>query len=472
MLVSYCHTLVALTVGSPALAAFSLAHTALNTRWIYNSFSAINHPNRRNAAKALINLQQAPLCVTTHDGILASLIVLPENDGWWKFLAERLKRTHTWTIAAMISIVWAIFAVVVTIVDSFTSTGGNVGPIGLGISSLWLWLIPIVVGWLWIPVFSHDELKAAIGGANKLAFVATDAGAPIRTHGARRGQAIGVRGTTDVFTADPARLGPMFNYSRTFAWSLASETIIRGFQHANGEARVPDIWRKWVCPEDVYHREDRIRTTSQVQAYCGFPAQGDKEPIQPVPSGIWKRIFIASAFALGLQWGTIGSAVISTTFTSVPGLGCRSMPFILYGIVSTITCVTFLLSSCLAHFAKMRYDSGEIPDPGFNSTNLAKGLATFLRWLSIFAAGCNALGVVLASTSQSLNSYSTCYYNSTALGCASEVVRRIIATGSFGYDQVEGGWIGGIVLACGCVFVFLLFLSLMLREPSYDIDCR
>ena len=84
----YRHPPVALAVGSPTLAAFSLALTAVNTRWAYDRLSAIKHHNHKNAARALIYLQQVPLRITTRDGLLASPILLPENDGWWVTLAQ------------------------------------------------------------------------------------------------------------------------------------------------------------------------------------------------------------------------------------------------------------------------------------------------------------------------------------------------------------------------------------------------
>jgi len=170
--ISYRHAPVVLTVGSPTLAAFSLALTAVKIRWANDRFSFVKYPNRKDAARALIHLQQVPLRLTTRDGLLASLIVLPENDDWWECLVDRLEQTHTWTVAVAASIAWVIIAFIFTVVDSFLSLGEDINSNGQGAGSLWLWLIPIVVGWLWIPVCSHDKLKAAIDKANDLAFVA------------------------------------------------------------------------------------------------------------------------------------------------------------------------------------------------------------------------------------------------------------------------------------------------------------
>jgi len=474
--VSYHRTPVALTVGSPTLAAFSLALTALNTRWAYIRFSTINYPNRGNAAQALVYLQQVPLHITTRSKLLASLIVLPENDEWWECLVDRLEQTHTWTIAAATSIVWVIIAFVFTIVDSFMNLGKNVNSTGQGVGSLWLWLIPIVVGWLWIPVCSYDKLKAAIDKANDIAFEATDVGVPRRVYEDSHSQAIKMSESTEVLTGDAVRTAPGFNYARIWEWWRTVETIAQAFEHAgeNAENHVPVHGRpdQWVLPRGNLHPavppENRTGTADQVQAYCGFPHLGEI-PEQPVPPGVWKRLFIASVFALGLQWGITGSAVITVVFTPATGLGCRSGAYIIYGMVSTTIWLALLLSSYLAHCAVMWCDGA--PEPGFNSANLAKGLATFLRRLSVFAAGCNALGIVLACVFQFSNFYSTCYCNSSVLGRGTKAAYSIIAAGNFGYNQMKGGWIGGVVLAGGCVVIFLFSLHLML-EPSHNVDRR
>ena len=338
-----------------------------------------------------------------------------------------------------------------------------------------MWLIPIVVGWLWIPVCSHDKLKAAIDKANDLAFVATDADAPRRAYDVSHMQAIRMSESTEVLTRDASRTAPVFNYARIWEWWRAVEMIARAFEHAGGNAEnhVPVHGRpdQWVLPRDKHpaiHRENRTGTIKQVQVYCGFPDVGEL-PEQTVPSGVWGRIFIASVFALGLQWATTGSAVITVVFTPTTGFGCRSGAYILYGTVSTMIWLALLLSSYLAHCAVMWCDG--VPEAGFNSANLAKGLATFLRRLSIFAAGCSTLGIVLIGVFQFSNFYSTCYCNSSVLGRGSKAAYNIIDTRGFGHDQMKGGWIGGVVLAGGGVCVFLLFLHLIL-EPSRDTDRR
>jgi len=472
---------VALTVGSPALAAFSLALTAVNTRWANDRFSVIQYPNHKNAVKALIHLQQVPLRLTTRDGLLASLIVLPENDDWWEYLVDRLDRTHTWSIAAATSIAWVIIAFVFTLIDSFKNLGNNINSNGQGVGSLWLWLVPIVVGWLWIPVCSYDTLKATVEKANELAFIAApdslpqingspDADAPRRAYTVSHRRAIRIYKKKKVFTQDAVRAAPVFNYARIWAWSSAVETIAQAFEHADRKARrvrAVNPRREWVYPEEkgpTNHRANRTGTIGQVQAYCGFHVGEGGEPVQPVPSGVWKRIFVASAFALGLQWATTGSAALIVIFTPTTGLGCRSGVYILYGIVSTMIWANSLLSSYLAHRAKVLHDRGDTP----RSVNFVKGLATFLRRLSMFAAFCNTVAIILACVFQFSNVFSTCYCNSSVLGRGAQTAYNIIT--QYDYGLMKGAWIGGVVLAGGSVVLFLFFLHLILELSHITIN--
>lgn len=476
---------VALTVGSPTLAAFSLAITAVNTRWANERFSGNKYPNRKHAARAFIYLQQVPLRITTRDGLLASLVVLPENDDWWECLVDRLEQTFTWTVAAAASIAWVIIAFIFTIVDSLMNLGNNINSNGQGVGTLWLWLVPIVIGWLWIPACSQDRLRTAIDKANDIAFVAApdslpqiresgEIDPPRRAYDVSHTQAIRIYKKKKVFTQDAARAAPVFNYARIWEWYSAVETVAQAFDNADRMARrhVPVNRRKeWVNPEGKRlssHPDNRTGSIAQVQAYCGLPLRGREEPVQPLPSGVWKRIFVASVFALGLQWSTAGSAAVIVLFTPTTGLGCRSGSYILYGIVSTMIWASLMLSSYLAHYAKVQHDSGNPPRSGINSVSLAKTLSTVLRRLSTFAAVCNTLCIILACVFQFSDFFSTCYCNSSVMGRGSQYAFNVIAPG-YNWSQVRGAWIGGLVLAGGYVLLFLFALHLMLEPSSNTI---
>lgn len=108
-----------LTVGSPVLGAYSLALTVLNTQWIARRFSGFKYPNVKLAVRALSSLQQVPLQISAEHGVLASVVVLPENDEWWAELMEGLDYIHTWSISAASSIAWVVIAYLFTVIGTF-----------------------------------------------------------------------------------------------------------------------------------------------------------------------------------------------------------------------------------------------------------------------------------------------------------------------------------------------------------------
>jgi hypothetical protein len=111
---------VLLSVGSPTLAAYSLALTVLNGHWLARRFSRFTYPNVRSAVQVLNRLQQAPVRITTRGSLLASLVVLPENNQWWTELVDWLDYTHTFTISSIASILWVTIAFLFTVINSFT----------------------------------------------------------------------------------------------------------------------------------------------------------------------------------------------------------------------------------------------------------------------------------------------------------------------------------------------------------------
>jgi hypothetical protein len=154
-------------VGSPALAAYSLVLTALNARLVYHGAQRIKHESKNAVARALISLQQTPLELTKDERLLA---FIPINDQWRREIVDRLNRRNAWSIATGSSAAWVVIAFVFTLTDSFISLqafGG--GSNGLAVGTLWLWLLCLVIGWLWVPTFTRGELKSAIGHANQKA---------------------------------------------------------------------------------------------------------------------------------------------------------------------------------------------------------------------------------------------------------------------------------------------------------------
>ena len=313
-----------LTLGSPALAAYSLALTVLNGRWIRQLFSKYRYPNAENAVRILNNLQQSPLRVDTDDVLLASLIMLPQNDEWWKELIVWLEYPHTWSISVATSITWVTFTYIFTMVHYLTQdtspNGDGVGSIG----PLWFWLLPIVVGWLQLsPKCDSFRLHQAVDRANSIAHVADSTSQPIKAEDSSRRRAIDIaRSEPDNVRRDEHSTPPIYNYARFFPWIQNVLAVSDTF----GIICERDHYHDPVDPQTMWqdrNSEGSDAFTAVLVANYSVPRPGSA---YHHPRHRWglggsalSRMFIASAVALALQWGTTGGAIIIVWFTSAFG---------------------------------------------------------------------------------------------------------------------------------------------------------
>ena len=154
-----------MSVGSPALAAYSLMITSFNTRMVYKRTSSTQYKKKADVAKALVVLQQKPLRLTKDTSLLESLCI---DSQWRKVILGRLNGGEAWSVATAFSIAWVVISFTFTLVDSFVSLNDpdGSGSDGLAVGTLWLWLLCLVIGWLWIPIFSSNEVSAALDHAN------------------------------------------------------------------------------------------------------------------------------------------------------------------------------------------------------------------------------------------------------------------------------------------------------------------
>ncbi|KAG5734151.1 hypothetical protein E4T56_gene1216 [Termitomyces sp. T112] len=456
-----------LTVGSPALAAYSLALTVLNGRWIARRFSSYKFPNTLQAVRILSSLQQSPLQINTHRSLLASLIVLPQNDEWWRELVVWLDYTHAWSISAVTSIAWVIIAYLFTVIDSLTGDVTNaVNANGEGVGSLWIWLLPIVIGWLQIsPKCDTKRLFQAMRRANDIAYVATPPGTVVLATSISQEQAISLReGVNDPLYNDERCTVPIYNYARFLPWVRAVEEVSEMFRAASHHAHLhlsvdPSVeWERKEKSATGIDPKNRIGKCVQVQAYC-LPLGEQALPTRRSMWGpnVFSRIAIASLIALSLQWGTTGAAVVVVWFTPTTGLGCRSGAYLLYGIVSTVVWMLLLVSSFLSHYVSMRRHPAD-----HLSTILARLISIGIRRLGKVLAVFNAIWIVVTCLFQFSNYLDRCYCNSSVLG------RGITAWNVITYDpqdisNMRGAWIGGVVLAAGSATLFVFFVNLFIN---------
>ena len=160
-----------LALGSPSFAIFSLALTIFKTRWINRLFRPIKErsevlgqPRQIKTIKAvrvfLIESQHVPIQIFNGPRReFAHLVVCPENWTWWHSLRDEILKTKRgWTYPLYASVGWVAIPQILTIVDFFNpaSTDTSIG-IGLAISSLWIWMIPVVLGWVHVGTQTSAE---------------------------------------------------------------------------------------------------------------------------------------------------------------------------------------------------------------------------------------------------------------------------------------------------------------------------
>ncbi|CAK5284094.1 unnamed protein product [Mycena citricolor] len=452
-----------LALGSPCLAAYSLALTVLNTKWVNRLFATVRYPNSKRAALILGSLQHAPLKIDTEGGLLASLVVLPDNDDWWRAFSDWLDYadTHAWSIAAATSVAWVVVAFILTIIDAFStiSTDPNSNGQGLsGVGSIWLWMLPVTIGYLQIsPRCDTPRVTRAIERANEVAFVAGVNG-PVNARDISDARAVSVHSYRDTLYRDQEATAPIYSYARFLSFVQNTEEVYCAFKYASEKAqkRIPVAANERWTPGDgrTVHAANRTGTAQEVEAYCSPPAY--------VRHSLWRedvlsRFLVASIAALGLQWSTSGASILIVYFTPTIGLGCRSGAYLLYAAVATLIWVIFVISSFLAHYATTVPETSRV-------YSFVATLAVFLRRLGKVLATLNAAWIFTAFFLQFGNFFDRCYCNSDALGLGkrAHVVMTLLGPD---ISAMRGAWIGGVALGIVGSILFWAFINLMLVEP-------
>ncbi|KAF7970421.1 hypothetical protein HWV62_24161 [Athelia sp. TMB] len=464
-----------LAIGSPVLAAYSLVLTVLNGRWLARQFASYEFPNTRYAVRILTSLQQTHLAVTTTDGLLSSLVVLPENDAWWADLAEWLDYTHTWSIAAAASIAWVLIAYLFTVIDSFTAILESVNSNGQSVGSVWLWLLPVVVGWLQIsPKCDSDRLTAALKRANARAYVAPACpGAPAlmaEETTAERAFAIQRLRPGSVYH-DEECSAPIYNYARFFSWVQAAEEVSCAFYHASERVRQHrpvDPARGWEVKgarNGEILPQNREGSVEQVEAYCSSTEYVHRSRWGP---HVLSRSIVAGLLSLALQWGTTGAAIIVVYFTPTTGMGCRSGAYLIYAIVSTLVWMMMVTSSALAHYSAPHSFKKLHPSLVDASEHSAAIVSILLRRAGKVIAAGNALWILVACMFQFSNFFDRCYCNSSVLGRGATAAYNVIQFTEQDLPGMRQAWIGGVVLALSVGFGFIGFLNTFL-DPALEM---
>ena len=501
------------TIGSPALAAYSLQITHLNARWITKAFLDVNYPNSKDIPIVLSAFHHVPIRIS-HGPHLYSLIILPRNNGFWRHLLTAAKKIRRWSIPLGMSFVLVTFAAILTVLDSFYSQTPR--DIGYAITATWTFLLPLIIGWLHVGCEPEpNHLRDSLEMANLNAWVATAR----RDNPMRSALAIEFMKAEDV---DPARTDelktvPVFNYSRAFVTPSTAEMVLASVKNAaaNAEQRIPvgnptgrgpPAWAEG--GENGISDENRIGTVAEVTRYCTEilpqlepgsnsttlqikpgPSSISPQP-EPGPSptaaleiksseesntlipfhtrpvirnpsrwatGIWKRVTLASALGLGLQWGTVGAAVLIHYVTPPVGLGCRALSFTLYGAAGTTSFFLFLASSILAQMSRLHEGQEDVCLWLRTCQNAG---AIVCRWLGKCIAILSAMCILIVCFFQVTDAFNNCFCASTTFdkGRDSVVFQTI---NSIVGPSVLWIWIGGLGMAVFTIvaFGFAMYLA-------------
>ncbi|EEB96883.1 hypothetical protein MPER_03898 [Moniliophthora perniciosa FA553] len=99
--------------------------------------------------------------------------------------------------------------------------------------------------------------------------------------------------------------------------------------------------------------------------------------------------------------------------------------------------------------------------------NLAAWIAMLLRKLAKILATVNAVWIILTCIFQFSGFFDRCYCNSSVLGRGVEKAFDVMDP-SDDVPAMQAAWIGGVVLASGTAFLFLLFVNTMIDPPLPD----
>ncbi|KAK2465062.1 hypothetical protein APHAL10511_002870 [Amanita phalloides] len=433
-----------LTVGSPILAAYSLALAVISNRWMVKRFARSTLPHASLAAQALRNLQQVSVHVPQEQNILPSLVVLKENFNWWQTLSHGLDYSvPKWTLAAIMSMLYVLLADAFSWISTLGSdlTNSQANTTGESVGSLWLCLLPIVVGYLQLsPKSDSDRIKRAFDNANRIYFLAVDSEEPIQGHGSLAFNIEKV--SRDIVHEDEMCSAPVFFYARVFKWIQLARQVTDSFDAASQRShqRLPT--------------ESPPRTRSEVIAECTL-RDGSKDGHSYEIFSIFAR---SACLALFLQWGTASAAIMSMYLTPARGFGCRSGSYLFYGLLATIIWLFSLISSILVQ-------SYMTAQQHSRTTTLAYVFSIIFRHLAKALAAINTLWLFTSSLLQFSNLFDTCYCNASVLGRGSHSAYTVLAYTPADASAVKLAWAGGMILSSAVAISFILIIN-MLRKRA------
>ncbi len=308
---------IIMAVGSPTLIIYSLSLSAINTRWIGRLFdSAKRYPNRNYTARAFNALQHCCFYLEPSDDVLASIILLPQNDAWWEGLVKALEaRRHGWTISAFVNLMWVLIALILTIINALNSPNQDFNANGQSLGLLWLWLYPVVVGWIVLsPECDRQWLETQLLLAGSKAVIATDKPEKFDKCPSNKHPITLCKPGTPSFLKFPNddiyRTLPIFDFARVY-W--LNQVVLDYFQSYHSVTEKAHA-RGLVRGDGTIDNRHRSGTRDVIVSCCYR-----ETPLEHQGDTVGGRILKASIAALVVQWSTTASGFLVIYFTPTKG---------------------------------------------------------------------------------------------------------------------------------------------------------
>ena len=145
---------------------------------------------------------------------------------------------------------------------------------------------------------------------------------------------------------------------------------------------------------------------------------------------------------------------------TLPGLGCRSISYLLYAALSTVVWMLLLTSSILTHYCSARRHDGRVIHDW--SRNAAMYLSIIFRRLGKVIAAFNTVWVILACLFQFGNFFDRCYCNSSVLSLHAKAF-DVLQLVSQDISALRTAWVSGVSLAAASAGIYFLVVGLLIN---------
>ncbi|KAE9570665.1 hypothetical protein CGMCC3_g13256 [Colletotrichum fructicola] len=486
---------VCVGLGSPMLMTISLMITILNKTWIHKAFRSLKSRHRvylredrgkmserADAAVVIAEVaQQAPTRLKQTEQSLAREVFLDKHERWWKQARDYLESTRrgvTLSLVAQMSV--AIIAWIFTAVGSLqTKVGNTEEALILSSGSLWIWLVPVIWGWILVGTQNKAEtMQTALDDETgpdgyqpgiEVAgdFLADPPSSSVNAQDSVNGNEDSRRTPPNLWIFNVAGFqkqeGPAFNYARTLTWINFANNLLIAFEDAIRPHELISAGPQQPASQadsqsspagsqaNPTHNNSTTSPPPHLYEYSNLEELSGAKPI------FWKNVAFSILMGILVQWGTTMLAFILAFETVVKGLGCRSGGYLIYGILSTAACVSLLVSAALSHVAMREYEKERFekpPENGFGlGAHICRALAVFLRLLGCFLLVANTVWLLLISIWELIGFFDSCYCASTELS-KKEAGWILLFKGTDALkEDAQAAW--GVGIGLGFVLIFL-----------------